>query len=731
MCTSLYMKLLCACSLVLTDGSPSVKPSAAEYARAGEKAWRSAVSNLRHKDAQASRTLYNKAWLATNETAFEYYWEYVRLSSVAAILDDSYPNDVGAVLLRELQQDSKTSASSAHGPTNAEHTQIPQLAALLHLNTTLFKRTAAAWASAFWQEGALAAAARRCPSLHPTATPALVGVGPGAATSARLHLAYLSAHFRDHPAGHHLPGLVRLADRSRFHITCIATSAEDGSIHRNRARHACTGGGSAAATWVEVPASDPQALARALLRATPPIDILVYIDGYDRGHSAGGLALAHHCAQEAGMRMPLVVSFFGFLGTLGSISPMDSSELGVLQEQSSTGGRGGDSNRRRRAIADAVLTDAHATPWEQGREMECAGAPAVIHHALGTGPACSVTGAEHDAIGEQYILRHPHTFFFTDYSTAHPEVWPKVADIEVEAGGHLSSPARPLHSINADLSATYTFCSFNQLFRVTPSVLQAWAHILLRTAQPTLHTCSVDGLCTPVKADGASSGSSSEVWLPTLGPTLVLMGHPPIGPPGIQAGLRHLAPRLLDLWEEILANRSTGHFAGEAVWSPESVAALASSLVERVAFRPIEDYSQHLLWKRDHCSLGLDTPMYNGHTSVSDLLWAGVPVLTFAVPGATMAGRAASSLLHAADAPDQYVTTDIGEYVDRAVAHYNCAHLRSCVGDEARWAAWRPTASAPLFDSQQWVRAYEDLLVQALRGTGGAEGEMSTQLPLK
>lgn len=48
--------------------------------------------------------------------------------------------------------------------------------------------------------------------------------------------------------------------------------------------------------------------------------------------------------------------------------------------------------------------------------------------------------------------------------------------------------------------------------------------------------------------------------------------------------------------------------------------------------------------------MGQDTPLYNAHTTASDALWAGIPLLT--IPGKVMAARVATSILHAADGLD-------------------------------------------------------------------------------
>jgi predicted O-linked N-acetylglucosamine transferase (SPINDLY family) len=57
--------------------------------------------------------------------------------------------------------------------------------------------------------------------------------------------------------------------------------------------------------------------------------------------------------------------------------------------------------------------------------------------------------------------------------------------------------------------------------------------------------------------------------------------------------------------------------------------------------------------------LFLDTLPCNAHTSASDALWAGLPVLTCL--GATFTGRVAASLLHAVGLPE-LVTGSIEEY---------------------------------------------------------------------
>ncbi len=82
-------------------------------------------------------------------------------------------------------------------------------------------------------------------------------------------------------------------------------------------------------------------------------------------------------------------------------------------------------------------------------------------------------------------------------------------------------------------------------------------------------------------------------------------------------------------------------------------------------------FAQRVPSKRDHLArlrradLVLDTiGWHNGHSSTSDALWAGVPVLT--VPSQHFAGRVAASLVTAAGLPE-LVKRDRADYVQAAI----------------------------------------------------------------
>ncbi|MGB5715418.1 MAG: DUF4915 domain-containing protein, partial [Waterburya sp.] len=98
----------------------------------------------------------------------------------------------------------------------------------------------------------------------------------------------------------------------------------------------------------------------------------------------------------------------------------------------------------------------------------------------------------------------------------------------------------------------------------------------------------------------------------------------------------------------------------------ENLAIAAESLgidPERLIFAPRLPKEEHLT--RHVCAdLFLDTYYYNAHTTGSDSLWAGVPLITS--PGETFASRVAASLLTAVALP-QLIAETLEEYESLAV----------------------------------------------------------------
>jgi protein O-GlcNAc transferase len=121
--------------------------------------------------------------------------------------------------------------------------------------------------------------------------------------------------------------------------------------------------------------------------------------------------------------------------------------------------------------------------------------------------------------------------------------------------------------------------------------------------------------------------------------------------------------------------------------------------------------------------LFLDTLPYNAHTTATDALWAGVPVLT--CPGDTFPSRVAGSLLRAIDMP---------EMITESMERYELLALRLARAPEElagiRAKLRKNRSSTELFDTQRFTRnmehAYERMWANYLAGnppqTIGYEG---------
>ena len=120
---------------------------------------------------------------------------------------------------------------------------------------------------------------------------------------------------------------------------------------------------------------------------------------------------------------------------------------------------------------------------------------------------------------------------------------------------------------------------------------------------------------------------------------------------------------------------------------------------ERLVTAPRMEPAQHLARQR-LADVFLDTYFYNGHTTVSDALWAGLPVLS--CPGQSFPSRVGASLLSAVGLPE-LIMPDLKTFEDRAVQlAENPAELQAL---KAKLQELR--SSAPLFDTASFARQLE------------------------
>ena len=165
------------------------------------------------------------------------------------------------------------------------------------------------------------------------------------------------------------------------------------------------------------------------------------------------------------------------------------------------------------------------------------------------------------------------------------------------------------------------------------------------------------------------------------------------------------SPEMFDLWMRLLKAVDES-----VLWLPDVNDTTRRNLLQEAESRGIADarlvFASYVTSGAEHLArlgladLFLDTRPYNAHSSASDALWAGVPVLT--QPGDTFAGRVGASLLSACG---------LSELIADSAPSYEAIALRLAT-DKAEHAALkakleRNRMSCALFDTARFTRHLE------------------------
>ncbi len=182
-----------------------------------------------------------------------------------------------------------------------------------------------------------------------------------------------------------------------------------------------------------------------------------------------------------------------------------------------------------------------------------------------------------------------------------------------------------------------------------------------------------------------------------------------------------LSPELFDVWMEILRS-----VPGSVLWLQDSNprSSLAENLraeaarrnvdSSRVVFAPRLPLREYLAMFRV-AGLFLDARPYNAHTTASDALWCGLPVLT--CPGSTFSARVAGSMLR---------TIGLPELIADSLEHYRDTAIRLATNPdqlaELQDRLKKNRLTTPLYDTARRTRhmeaAYETMID---RWVGGLE----------
>lgn len=178
-----------------------------------------------------------------------------------------------------------------------------------------------------------------------------------------------------------------------------------------------------------------------------------------------------------------------------------------------------------------------------------------------------------------------------------------------------------------------------------------------------------------------------------------------------------ITPTIFEIWMRLL-----DRVDGSVLWLLEDNAAAANNLrreasargvaPSRLVFAPRVTPSEHLARHR-LADLFLDTLPYNAHTTASDALWMGLPLITCA--GASFPARVAASLLAAAGLPE-LITQTLADY--EALALHLAAEPAKLASCKAKLAQNRSTF--PLFNTDRFRRhlesAYETMWARHQHG---------------
>jgi len=172
-----------------------------------------------------------------------------------------------------------------------------------------------------------------------------------------------------------------------------------------------------------------------------------------------------------------------------------------------------------------------------------------------------------------------------------------------------------------------------------------------------------------------------------------------------------ILPAMFDIWMRILKAVDKS-----VLWLLEDNPIAAANLrkeaerrgvdAKRLVFAPRISPQENLARQRA-ADLFLDTLPCNAHTTASDALWVGLPVLTS--PGQSFTARVAASLLYALDMPELIAPT-LAEYEALAIALAKDPVRLKNIKDKME----RNRDMSPLFDSKTYARDIEALYLRMI-----------------
>ncbi|KAF2109909.1 UDP-N-acetylglucosaminyltransferase [Lophiotrema nucula] len=268
-----------------------------------------------------------------------------------------------------------------------------------------------------------------CSTLKAPWLPPHVYPPPHAPKNGLLHVGYVSSDFNNHPLAHLMQSVFGLHDKVKVRAFCYATTASDGSIHRQQIERE-------APVFYDSSSWSPERLVQQI--RDDNIHILINLNGYTRGARNEVFA-----ARPA----PIQMSFMGFAGTLGA------------------------------EWCDYLLADDTAVPvdtlrqWRRNVDLE----DTLVDDNSG--------GIDEKWIYGENIIFCRDTFFCCDHRQSAPDAQGRQYSWEEEQERRWEMRKQLFPHLPDD---AIILGNFNQLYKIEPTTFRTWLRILAQIPNAVL-----------------------------------------------------------------------------------------------------------------------------------------------------------------------------------------------------------------------------------------------------
>ena len=173
-----------------------------------------------------------------------------------------------------------------------------------------------------------------------------------------------------------------------------------------------------------------------------------------------------------------------------------------------------------------------------------------------------------------------------------------------------------------------------------------------------------------------------------------------------------ISPQAMNVWCKLLAQ-----IPGSVLWLLEATDSAKKNLIkeaqqrgikkERLIFAPLVNLKEHL-GRLQLADLALDTFPVTSHTTASDALWAGVPLI--ALKGETFVSRVSSSLLNTLELPE-LITNSWDEYLQTTLSFVSNPQQLKLLKLKLK----EKIHSSPLFNTEKFTQDLETIYLKIWR----------------